>query len=207
MTETNFNHEALTEDEIDQLSEFLSSDKVPETTLSLEGVDGLMCALLITAQPQPMEKWLPVIWGVEGDEVVSLAAEDQYVLTLLRRHWDSVAASFPRYEEDSDEGYWPLMYLPDEDTPDDATDTDYGRDWAIGFRIGMEMQPEFWENVLKDEQLASGLAPIVLLDMGVSPDEMHKEIDFAMRQELVGALIPVLHAYWALAHRGGETRH
>lgn len=206
MTETNFNHEALDEDEIDTLSEFLSSDRVPETTLSLEGVDGLMCALQIAPQPLPMDKWLPVIWGVEGDDTVTLEPEDEPILALLQRHWDSIGAAFPRFEDDTDDGYWPLMYLPDDDTPDDATDTEYGRDWAVGFRIGMELHPEFWEHVLKDEELATGLAPVVLLDMGVSPEHMDKVIDFGTRQELVGALIPVLHAYWALAHRGG-TRH
>lgn len=200
-------HEVLSEDELDELSAFLSSDKVPESTLSLEGVDGLMCALLIAPQPLPMEEWLPVIWGLEDGDVVTLAPEDQPVLGLLQRHWTSIEQSFPEFDENTDDGYWPLMYLPDDDTPDDATDTDYGRDWAVGFRIGMELNPEFWEDILKDEELASGLTPIVLLDMGVSPDEMQKEIDFGTRQELVGALIPVLHAYWALAHNRHDTRH
>lgn len=201
--------EALNEDELDELSAFLSSDDVPESTLSLEGVDGLMCALLIAPQPLPRERWLEIIWGVEEGETVELGPEGPYMIELLQRHWNNIAASFPLFDErsDTDEGYWPLMYLPDDDTPDDATDTDYGRDWAVGFRIGMELHPEFWEGILKNEQLAAGLTPVVLLDMGVSPDEVQKEIDFGTRQELVGALIPVLHAYWALGHGRQGTRH
>lgn len=200
-------NEPLSEEELDALSSYLSSDRVPESTLSLEGVDGLMCALLIPAVPLPMSSWLPIIWGVEDAEVFTVEPDDQGMLDLLQRHWNSIQAAFPLFQENTEEGYWPVMFLPEDDTPDDATDTDYGRDWAVGFRIGMEFHPELWDAVLENEELASGLTPIVLLDMGVTPDAMEKPIDFGVRQELVGALIPVLHAYWALARHNPSTTH
>lgn len=199
--------EPLTEEELDALSSYLSSDRVPESTLSLEGVDGLMCSLLIPAVPLPMTSWLPIIWGTEDSDSFTVEPDDKPMLDLLERHWNATAATFPLYEENTDEGYWPVMFLPEDDTPDDATDTEYGRDWAVGFRIGMEFHPEFWDAVLENEELASGLTPVVLLDMGVTPDEMEKPIDFGVRQELVGALIPVIHAYWALARNSPNTTH
>ena len=200
-------NEPLSEEELDALSSYLSSDRVPESTLSLEGVDGLMCALLIPAVPLPMSSWLPIIWGVEDAEVFTVEPDDLGMLDLLQRHWNSIQAAFPLFQENTEEGYWPVMFLPEDDTPDDATDTDYGRDWAVGFRIGMEFHPELWDAVLENEELASGLTPVVLLDMGVTPDAMEKPIDFGVRQELVGALIPVLHAYWALARHSPSTTH
>lgn len=199
--------EPLTEEELDSLSSYLSSDRVPESTLSLEGVDGLMCSLLIPAVPLPMTSWLPIIWGTEDSDSFTVEPDDRPMLDLLERHWNATAATFPLYEENTDEGYWPVMFLPEDDTPDEDTETEYGRDWAVGFRIGMEFHPEFWDAVLENEELASGLTPVVLLDMGVTPDEMEKPIDFGVRQELVGALIPVIHAYWALARNSPNTTH
>lgn len=197
----------LTEDELDTLSDFLTSDRVPDTTLSLEGVDGLMCALQIGPKRPGPSEWLPVIWGVEKGPAYNVAPSDEPMLTLLMRHWNSIAYAFSQAQTDPEEGYWPIMYLPEDGTPDDAIDTEYGHEWAVGFRLGMDFNSDFWDVVLKDESLSGGLVPIVLLDLGMHPEAPERVIDYGIRQELVGDLIPALHQFWRLAREGALTTH
>lgn len=198
-------HQALNDDELDELSQFLDSEQVPTTTLSLEGLDGLFCALAIVPIPVSLEESLKVAWGDETADPLTGHPQGAYFRGLIERHWQAVVDSFPRFAENPDDGYWPTMFLPDDDTPDNDTSTEYGREWAVGFRIGMEFHPAFWERIVSDEHLAQGLGPVVLLDSGEHPTKANHRIDYATRQELVGSLIPILHSFWMLGRAGDKA--
>ena len=192
-------NQPLSDEELDVLSDFLFSDRVPDTTLSLEGLDGLFCALIIGPDEVSPAEWLPALWGDAEFQGWKELEDGEKCMALMLRHWRSIATDFQSYNEEEEEGYWPLVYLPEDEVPDSATDTDYAHEWALGFREGMEFNADFWARVLEDEELSNGLLPIVLLEQGHEPDHPEEPIDFGLRQELLGAIIPALHAYWAFA--------
>ena len=84
----------LDEDEQRWLGGFLQSHQVPDSTMSLEELDGFFCALVAGPELVKPSEALPYIWG--GDhpyEGAVFDSEEQasFVMDLLMRHWNSIA--------------------------------------------------------------------------------------------------------------------
>jgi yecA family protein len=170
---------ALQNYEIRWLVGFLDSSKVPETTMTLEWIDGLFCAL--NAGPSvPPSEYMPAIWNPEDEldaddgPTYDNAEQADYVVELLNRHWNSIArrldAGFP---------HWPLL----ESHPDEL-DAQY---WAGGFLRGVAMRSNIWGTRKDDEFVMVFLQMIFTL--GVNENELRKrDIDFEVREKLVDAL-------------------
>lgn len=56
----------LSEDELDELDEFLMSDQTSEETMVLEILDGYLTALAIGPVTVMPSVWLPRVWGPAG---------------------------------------------------------------------------------------------------------------------------------------------
>jgi uncharacterized protein len=85
----------LSEAEIEQLAARLAQITNP-AALSLEGVDGLFCALVASPEMVPPSEYLPIILGSEPGESQAFAdLEDaNATMSLLMRYWNSVIADF-----------------------------------------------------------------------------------------------------------------
>ncbi len=55
----------LSPDEIDELSEFLLSDAMPDEGMDIVALDGFLTAMIIGPAPLPPDAWMPVICGGE----------------------------------------------------------------------------------------------------------------------------------------------
>jgi yecA family protein len=170
---------ALQAYEIRWLSGFLDSTKVPDTTLTLEWIDGLFCALNVGPSAPPSE-YMPVIWNPEDDAdtdvgpIYDSAEQADYVVGLLNRHWNSIArrldAGFP---------HWPAL----ECEPDELD----ARYWAGGFIRGVAMRAEVWGTRKDNEFVMAFLQMMVTLGMR-EKDLSESDIDFELRGKLVDAL-------------------
>jgi hypothetical protein len=89
--------EALSESEVDLLAGRLASIK-NDDALSLEGVDGLFCALIASPVSVLPSEYLPVILGGEaGNSQTFEDIEDANVtMSLLTRYWNSIIADLER---------------------------------------------------------------------------------------------------------------
>jgi len=131
---------ALTHTELVELGEFLDQVRNPDA-LSLEGMDGLFCALLAGPQCVSPGEYLPLLWGgALPDENVSFnVAQVSAMISLLMRHWNSVRADL-----EAGAVLVPLIF-------DSGAGAVPGRPWARGFMRGVNSSPEDWKALFDDE--------------------------------------------------------
>jgi uncharacterized protein len=132
--------EALSEAEIDQLAERLEGINNKDS-LSLEGVDGLFCALIASPESVLPSEYLPMILGGDpGNSQVFADIEDANVtMSLLMRYWNSIIADLDR-----ESIHLPFIVEP-------GIDGIPGRAWARGFMRGVRLAPTGWNELLTDE--------------------------------------------------------
>ena len=128
--------ESLSEAEVDRLAERLAGNPNPGA-LSLEGVDGLFCALVASPESVLPSEHLPAILGgnpADGQAFADIE-EANVTMSLLMRYWNSIIADL---ERDSIH----LLYLLE---PGIAGIP--GRAWAQGFLKGTRLAPEGWSDL------------------------------------------------------------
>ena len=130
----------LSDAEIDQLAERLVGIK-NDGSLTLEGVDGLFCALVASPDSVPLSGYLPLILGGEPGNSRAFAdpADANRTLSLLMRYWNSVIADFERES----------IHLPYVEEP--GIDGILGRAWARGFFQGTRLAPSGWSELWQSE--------------------------------------------------------
>jgi len=147
--------EALTDAELERLGEFLRGLKNPER-LTLEGLDGLFCALVAGPETVLPSEYLPVVWGGEmaDEDAFESEAEIQEVLGLMMRHWNAIIEEF-----ENEHVYLPLLDPPDEKGVS-------GREWARGFMRGVALRRRAWAPIFTDDKEGQLLAiPLVAGEM------------------------------------------
>jgi uncharacterized protein len=192
-------HHRLSNSELDELAEFLESAAVPEGCMNLEQADGFLCALAVGPLPTAPEEWLTILWGEDPGPAFESPEQKKRIVGLLMRHWRWVSESVTKPITVENEFYMPLIFDPDDDTPDGAMYTRVGQNWAEGFAIGVNIDEELWDTCIADEETLPCFAPIILLNLGENPDQPDMVIDYGKRKELV-VLLPLsvheLYVYW-----------
>ncbi len=141
----------LNAQELGRLREFLERIN-NDNALSLEGMDGLFCALIAGPELVMPSEYLPAIWGGElpdenAFESVEAANE---IITLMMRHWNAIIAELEEHQV-----YVMLTGDPDEHGL-------IGRAWALGFMRGVAMRRRSWAGLFADENEAQlGAIPMV----------------------------------------------
>lgn len=185
----------LSEAELAELDDFLESDAAPDTCMSLEKMDGFMCALAVGPKLVLPSRWLATLWG--GDEGPSFESEEQAnrIMELLMRHWNSIQSRVGRPLAKDADFYIPEMVYPDDDLPDDTLDTEFGKAWVQGFMTGVSLEPDAWREAFDDEECANGFGLIMLLELGHNPDQPEIVIDLGKRRQLLWVVPQVVHAF------------
>ena len=145
----------LTDAELERLGTFLRGLKNPDR-LTLEGLDGLFCALIAGPDTVMPSEYLPVVWGGEmaDEDAFESEAEAMEVLELMMRHWNAIVAEF-----ETERVYLPLLDAPDEKGVP-------GRAWARGFMRGVALRRRSWVPMFTDDNEGQLLAiPLVAGEM------------------------------------------
>ncbi len=168
----------LSPSEIDALAERLARNGNP-SALSLEGVDGLFCALIASPTMLMPSDYLPVILGGEpgNSGVFADLSDAQATLSLLLRYWNSIARDFSRGDG---------LHLPYVEEP--GTDGIPGRDWARGFMRGTRLAPAGWDHLFRDEKEGSAVT-IPLVAGEIDPDWPKEPLTPQKRDELLQWMI------------------
>jgi uncharacterized protein len=166
----------LTETERERLGGFLRGLTNPDR-LTLEGLDGLFCALIAGPDTVMPSEYLPVVWGGEmaDEDAFESDAEANELLGLMMRHWNAIV---DEYEKER-------VYLPLFDEPDEKGVP--GRQWARGFMRAVAMRRRGWKSMFTDEQEGQ-LLTIALVAGEVEPswpetpltDELSERIEALM---------------------------
>jgi yecA family protein len=133
-------HLPLSARELSQLRTFLGEVPNP-SALSLEGMDGLFCALIAGPAWVTPSEYLPLVWGgVLPNEIVSFnVAHVNAMIWLLTRHWNSILTKLDRGAV-----HPPLIAR-------DASSVIPGRIWAQGFMRGINFVQTGWNELLQHE--------------------------------------------------------
>jgi yecA family protein len=129
---------ALSEAEIEQLADRLEANTDPEA-MTLEGVDGLFCALIASPRTVLPNEYLSTIFGADANAFADIEAANA-TMSLLMRYWNSIIADLEResihlpFVFDADAGELP------------------GREWAQGFLAGTRLARDGWKELFDSER-------------------------------------------------------
>lgn len=147
--------EALDNEELDELHNALHARNGDDGPL-LDGLHGLITALLVGPQPVPSDEWLPLVLTPEQPFASHLEAEQ--LTSLCLRLYHSV-----------ERGLEQLVYEPilaeydDEDGDEDAVVVE-AHGWCAGFSMGVDLRARLWEPRLRyDPRLMEIMAPVMAL--------------------------------------------
>jgi len=147
--------QALSEEELNELTEFLST--TGPAALNLEALEGFLCALICVPEPVHPLKYLSLICGkgflFENEDDIDR------ILCLLVRYWNSVACNLRTIL--SDWGIFIAKY---------HRVWRGGHDWARGFMLAALKRRKCWDELMKSEETAQLLQPMLLLGADVIPD-------------------------------------
>jgi len=164
--------QALSDEELDQLSEFLET--TGPSALNLEAVEGLFCALICVPEPIYPNQVLSLICGrgfvFKDDQEVNT------ILGLFVRHWNKVESNLRSILSDA------------ETFIEKFSEVWWGNDWARGFMLAAIKRRTFWNKLMQSEETGILLIPMLRLGSALIPDPTkrppptpHEEQEFAVR--------------------------
>ena len=143
---------------LDELADFLNSDKAPQGCMDLSELDGFLAGLL--AGPEEVEpgEFLDEIWDNDEPEYEDGAEEAAVEAAILDRY-----RAIQEGLDGSTLAFVPILWV-------DEGGTTVSEDWAAGFMQAVSLRAAEWQPALADEDASALLIPIASL-AGVSLDE------------------------------------
>lgn len=145
----------LSDEELDELDTFLTSEAVSEDAMDLSTMDGFFAAIALNPEFILPSDWIPWVWDMEeGAESPNFENIEQlnHISSLLLRHYNAV-------QDMIGEGrYAPLMYTLHQEDDSEFYDAE---GWSMGFMLGVDRYPDIWQPIYDDHP--EWLAPMILL--------------------------------------------
>ena len=169
----------LTDEELDELDDFLMSDATGEESMDISMLDGFLTALAVGPNTLPPTQWLPVVWG--GEAAWESKAQAERMMSLVFRHMNDIA-DFLREEPES---YEPLLY----EREHEGKTVRIIDEWCTGFVQGMALDEAGWRPLIESEEGDELLYPILLYGTEAGWDELkdHPELE-ARHDEFAASL-------------------
>jgi uncharacterized protein len=186
----------LSEEEFDELDEFLISDLTSDETLTIEGLDGYLTAMAIGPTTVPPSFWLPGVWGPSENDTPAFETMDQaqHILGLILRNMNGIITCL----EDDPDAFEPVFGFVNLD--DRGTEFIDGEAWAVGFMQGLMLVRADWQALFDSEQGRQWLTPIRLMGArDLTPEEEEligtPEQDEALTKQ-IPASIAAIYRFW-----------
>jgi uncharacterized protein len=166
--------QALSDAELERLGAFLSSIANP-AALTLEMMDGLLCALVIGPELVRPSEYVPLLFGGELPDENAFASGEAAndILSLVLRHSNSIVASFER------EGlYLPMVFEPE-------AGRRWAELWSQGFMRGVNLRRSSWAVLISDDSETGSILPMALLAGEVDPGWLKRPASAEKQEELL----------------------
>ncbi|SFM83689.1 UPF0149 family protein [Nitrosomonas communis] len=184
----------LSQEEMDELDDFLMSDATSDETLMLDALDGYLTAIVSGPITLKLSEWLPGIWGPseQDNPTFKTKVQAQRIHELIIRHMNSIIWSL----HDDPDAYEPIfgarIY--------EAQEYIDAEMWAYGYMRGVELCREQWQPILDDPNGSVALRPIRLhTAVDVTPEEELLIKTPIQREELakqIPASVAWIYRYW-----------
>ena len=196
-----FPNQPLTDEELDELDTFLSSESLPKESMDIAMLDGFLTGIVIGPNTLTPSQWLAAIWG-ESDEnpmAWQSAEQMQRIIELVMRMYNDRVNDLV---EDVDQ-YDPLIYQSD----NDGRITPILDEWCMGFIRAIQLDPEGWQPLIAAEPEQEGgglLTPMLLYGTEEGWDQLKENERLAERHQdfadAIGPCVIGIRDYW-LPHR------
>ncbi len=173
--------DTLTDEELEELNDFLMSDATSDETMMIDCLDGFLTAIVSGPVMLKPGVWLPKVWGpsARDEPVFKNYAEAERIVGLIMRHFNSIVESL-QHNPDTHEPIFDLALYPD-----DTVEYVDAEMWAYGYVAGIDLQGASWESFFDDPVSDEVLRPIHLLGANdVTPEEEALVKTPAQRQSL-----------------------
>ena len=171
--------EPISEDDHRFFIEFLCSDKVSESTMMIDEIEGFLTSICCGPTEALPSKWLSVIWG-EEEPVFDTDEEASRIIVIILRIFNEIGSVLCT-------GKYIAPTFAVEKV--DGKDLYFADDWCSGFLEGMKFWDSSWQDYF-DDTLTRYLGPIVAAGMPQRDDELvNKGVDL---DDFLGKLPEVL---------------
>jgi len=179
----------LSDDEIEELDDFLLSDMTPESCMDITILDGFLTGVVLTPIQIPPSEWLNWVWdSEEGEESPNFntSTESSKAVDYIFRHYNHVVDSL------KDGNFEPMFDVVRDNYYDASL-------WCEGFMLCVTKFKENWKEILKEKP--DLFEPIVLLGTEAGQDILEEsgkgdDIDYIDEiNDRVCEVVPELHKY------------
>lgn len=176
-----------------ELNDFLASEAVPETGMTLMMLDGYLAALAVLPAMLSTGSWMSLVWDMSGKGAEPRFASDEEAARIMALLLSYVTGVAELIEEEPDE-YTPLYdELVLESDEERAV---VAREWAIGFMAGVVIDERVRDLTNSDVEGRNALAPIVALS-GIAGDAVVLDAEEVVDlMEGMGDTVQELKAFW-----------
>lgn len=191
----------LSDEEMDELGNFLLSDATSDETMMLDCLDGYLTAIVSAPVMPASSVWLPKVWGSSEKDGPSFDnhAQVERITGLIMRHLSNLVVSLQQ-NPDACEPIFDSAVYPD--SPREFVD---GEMWAYGYMTGINLQRQDWQAAFDDPDNAELLRPIYLLGTeDLTPAEEALIETPLLREELskqIPASVAGLYRFWTPVRR------
>jgi uncharacterized protein len=184
----------LSDDELEELDQFLLYGVDNEEAMMLDTLDGYLHAIAIGPRTIMPRQWLPKVWGKDSAMMPPMDSIDQLnrIMGLVMRHYNSIVHGFE---------HKPPLVAPYWDTYEyDIGEFEEADGWAYGFTEGVALNRAAWKPLFDSPQGQQWYRPIGLLGeiaFSADQDDLTKtpEQREQLTQQIKDSLVNI-HAFW-----------
>lgn len=186
----------LSDEELDELEDFLASDVCSDETMLLDALDGYLTAIVSGPDLIKPSEWLPGIWGptARDEPAFETRAHAERIVGLIMRHMNGIIWNL----QANPDLFQPILSISA--YPDDAHEYRDGEMWAYGYMLGVQLRRAQWKPFLDDSNAANALRPIHLLGAdNVTPEDEALTETPAQREALsdkIAASVAAIYRFW-----------
>ncbi len=86
----------LSDEEINELDDFLMSEATSYETMSIDCLDGYLTAIVIGPSTLKFSEWLPSVWGPSEDDAPHFESKEEarHIVDLIVRQMNGIISAF-----------------------------------------------------------------------------------------------------------------
>lgn len=181
----------LSEDDLNELEEFLLSDTTPDTCMDIVTLDGFLTAIVSGPEAIMPSEWMPMVWGEVEAEFETLE-QAQRIMGFIIRHMNGIVTVLM----EEPERFEPMLYEKDIEGNTYAI----ADGWCLGYLKGLVLRKEQWKPLLKDENLAELILPMITLISQDDDPEFGELVDTPEKRKIFVDMLPgsaqTIHRFW-----------
>jgi uncharacterized protein len=180
----------ITAETLEELNEFLLSDRTPDDCMQISDLDGLLTGVVVGPETIMPSEWMAAIWQ-GGEPQFKDPEQAEHILGIIMARYNEIIHQL----DDEPGAFEPIFYqAPDGDM--------LVTDWAEGFMYAYRLRVDSWNPMFEDKDSRTLLAPIMahLYDndgkpfIEGSPEELQEIRDECA--EVLPLAVKGIHDFW-----------